>query len=75
VVVLGLIGDTGLPGALCQPLVDITGAEPAPRLREFVEMFGNRGIWGSVCAPDYGSFFAEAVGLIDVACDEFEPPG
>jgi hypothetical protein len=74
-VVLGLIGDTGLPGALCQPLVDINGAEPAPRLREFVELFGDRGIWGSVCAPDYGSFFDQAVSLIDVACDEYKPPG
>lgn len=74
VVVLGLIGDTGTPGALCQPLVDIEGAEPSPRLIEFVEMF-TRGSWGSVCSPDYDAFFQAAVSSIDTACDDFVPPG
>jgi hypothetical protein len=75
VVVLGLVGDTDLPMATCGPITDVSGAEPAPRLRELVEMFGDRGIWASVCSPDYAPFFAQAVELIDTACDEFEPPG
>lgn len=42
---------------------------------EFVELFGDRGLLGEVTAPSYDGFFAEAVGLVDVACDEFEPEG
>ncbi len=75
VVVLGLVGDTDVPNATCQPIQDVLGAEPAPRLRQFVELFGGRGIWASVCSPDYTPFFQQAVGLIDAACDEFVPPG
>jgi hypothetical protein len=79
VVVLGLIGDSDLPGATCAPLDkstnQTTGAEGAARLRELVELFGDRGRWGSVCAPDYTPFFVEAVGVVDLACDEFIPPG
>jgi hypothetical protein len=77
VVVLGLIGDTDQPGAVCAPLSALqgTGAEPSPRLRDFVGRFGARGHAGSVCAPDYTPFFAEAVSVVDAACDEFIPPG
>jgi hypothetical protein len=50
------------------------GAEPAPRLRAFVEQFEN-GVVGSVCAPDYAPIFLEAVAVIDVACDTFVPEG
>jgi hypothetical protein len=77
VVVLGLVGDTGLPGAVCPPdsMPGSTGGEYSPRLIEFVESFGTRGLWGSVCSPDYGPFFEQAVALIDTACDEFEPEG
>jgi len=74
VVVLSLVGDTDLPGAICQPLTGTAGAEPAPRLRQFAEMF-TYGQWCSVCAPDYGPCFEEAVSVIDTACDEFVPPG
>jgi len=77
VVVLGLVGDPDLPGGLCQPLQGTSpvGAEASPRLRQFVELFGGHGIWASVCSPDYGPFFEQAVALIDEACDEFVPPG
>ncbi len=77
VVVLGLLGDTGLPNAVCPPdsIPGSTGGEYSPRLIEFVESFGDRGLWGSVCAPDYGPFFQEAVGLIDFACEEYTPEG
>lgn len=77
VVVLGLMGDTGLPGAVCPPdsVAGSNGGEYSPRLIDFVESFGERGVWGSVCEPDYGPFFAEAVALIDTACDTYEPEG
>lgn len=73
-VVLGLFGDNDQPGGICQDLVDADGAEAAPRLREFVDSFGDKGFYGSVCAPSYDEFFQQAVSLIDVTCDEFIPP-
>jgi hypothetical protein len=77
VVMLGLLGDTGLPGAVCPPdsVPGSNGGEYSPRLIEMVESFGDRGVWGSVCAPDYGPFFEQAVALIDLACDEYVPEG
>ncbi|MCA9688513.1 MAG: hypothetical protein KC636_02820, partial [Myxococcales bacterium] len=41
VVVLGLVGDSNLPGGLCPVDVDpqMDGADPAPRLQSFVDMF------------------------------------
>ncbi|SFD64274.1 His Kinase A (phospho-acceptor) domain-containing protein [Nannocystis exedens] len=78
VVVLGLVGDGNLDGGLCPagggPNMDGTGAEASPRLQEFVDLFEN-GVIGSVCATDYTPFFTEAVGVIDFACDVFEPVG
>ncbi|MCY1072600.1 hypothetical protein OV090_48085 [Nannocystis sp. RBIL2] len=78
-VVLGLVGDSNLPMGLCPPGGDPNGgdgmgADASPRLQSFVDMFSN-GVIGSVCAADYTPFFAEAVGVIDTACDQFEPPG
>ncbi|MDC0721155.1 hypothetical protein [Nannocystis bainbridge] len=77
VVVLGLVGDSNLPGGVCLPDVDPNmngnGAEAAPRLQSFVGMFPN-GVLGSVCAPEYTPFFIDAVDVIDLACDNFEPP-
>jgi hypothetical protein len=77
IVVLGLVGDTGLPGAICPPdsIPGSTGGEYSPRLIEYVESWGSRGLWGSVCSPSYGSFFEQAVALIDMACETFEPVG
>ncbi|MEM6995465.1 MAG: hypothetical protein AAF721_33455 [Myxococcota bacterium] len=77
VVVLGLFGDGDQADGVCGPYDGNagTGAEPAPRLREFVESFGDRGIVGSVCAPSYNEFFVDAVATIDTTCDEFEPEG
>jgi hypothetical protein len=51
-----------------------SGAEPSPRLRQFVESFGERGVAGSVCADSYKEFFSEAVDIIDSTCDGFVPP-
>ncbi|HEY8380237.1 MAG TPA: hypothetical protein VIK91_27295, partial [Nannocystis sp.] len=70
IVVLGLIGDPDVPGGLC----GVQDAQASPRLRTFAESF-THGQWGSVCAPDYAPFFAEAVSVIDTACDDFSPPG
>ena len=74
VVMLGLVGDTDLPDGECTPLEGANGAEPAPKLREFIQQFDNH-VLGSVCAPDYTPFFQSAVDVIDYACDEFEPEG
>ena len=43
--------------------------------RDFVGLFGDRGMWAQVCEPDYSPFFQEAVDLVKTTCDEFEPPG
>jgi hypothetical protein len=76
VVVLGLFGDNDQPDGICEPLsIDFsTGAEPAPRLREFLGTWGERGLFGSVCATDYAPFFTSAVDTIGKACDDFVPP-
>jgi hypothetical protein len=65
IVVLALSGDTETMGMECTP---------TPKMTEFVDYFGERGIIGSICEPDYGPFFQEAVGVIDYACENFEPP-
>lgn len=76
VVVLGLFGDNDDPAGICEPLSHdfAVGAEAAPRLREFVNMWGSRGHVGSVCATDYAPFFMAAVDSIGQACDDFVPP-
>lgn len=78
VVMLGLVGEHG-PDSLCAtPLMGggtAWSASNAVRLQQFVERFAGRGMWASVCEPDYSPFFEEAVALIDLACDEFVPPG
>lgn len=77
IVVLGLFGDTGEATALCEPLAPdgVVGADDGVRLRAFVEGFAGRGITGSVCAPDYAGFFADAVAIIDETCAAFVPAG
>jgi hypothetical protein len=75
VVVLSLVGPDGAdacpPLDKCNDAVD--GAEPAPRLVEFTNMFTN-GFVGRVC-DNYDPFFQEAIATIKSACDEFVPPG
>lgn len=75
VVVLGLLG-TPAPNK-CSKLIkpdavfgDDEGAQISPRLIEFVNLWGKRGVVGDVCAKDYDSFFDKALSVIDVACDE-----
>jgi hypothetical protein len=77
VVVLALIGDCDLNGECTGMKLDydgIIGAEPAPRIREFAQRF-QYGQVGPVCVDDYAPFFRAAVDQIDLACDEFKPPG
>jgi hypothetical protein len=53
--VLGLFGDQDKPNFICPPFDPdaASGAEPSPRLRQFVDSFGERGVAGSVCADSY----------------------
>jgi hypothetical protein len=74
VVLIGFVGDTGLPGALCKPLSGTDGAERSPRLHEFIANAGDLGLASSVCADDFAPAFAEAIAKIDKACDDFIPP-
>jgi hypothetical protein len=78
IVVLSLIGPPGPDPAQC-PALDkcnggIIGAEVANRVASFTSMF-THGIIGRICEPTYAQFFATAVGVIDSACDDFEPIG
>lgn len=69
VVVLGLINDGELPGAIC-PL-----EATAPRIVEFMNFFPNS-VRGSICSLDsYVEFFEAAVDQINTACDEYVPIG
>jgi hypothetical protein len=76
-VVLTLIGPVA-PDPMCPPLDKcgggLTGAEPAPRISEFTKMF-TRNLVGQICAASYDGFFADAVGLVQNACEDFVPPG
>lgn len=68
VVVLGLIPQ---PPDCQQSDGKISGAH----WQEFVTLFGDNGLFGSVCSPEYVSFFGEAVSVIADACDNYTPPG
>lgn len=65
VVLLGLLGDSDLPDGTCE-----FGAPYASsRVRSLVQSFGENGFAGSICADEYGTFFATAVDRIDSACE------
>lgn len=71
VVVLSLT--RGAPGNVCGAP---QGTElDGTRIMEFASLFGATGLLGDICAPSFGPFFEQAVGLIDSACDGFVPPG
>jgi hypothetical protein len=71
-VVLGLVGDNNVDGGLLGGPCSGSDADGSPRLQSFVDSLD--GVLGSVCAPDYTSFFQTAVGSIDSACTDFVPP-
>jgi hypothetical protein len=79
-VVLTLTGDCDVAGTCAGIVFDpnfpsaSTGAEPAPRLRAFTQLWPF-GSLGPVCTPDYAPFFEEAVSVVSHACDDFMPPG
>ena len=64
-----------LPGYHDLGRTEVTPELMRARLRAFTQSFGDHGVVGSVCVDDYNPFFAQAVGIIDTACDEFVPPG
>jgi hypothetical protein len=74
VVVLGILWDGTSDASCVYPDAD-GEVLPADRFVEFVDLFGDRGSIGDVCSDAYDPFFAQAVGLIDTACDEFVPEG
>jgi hypothetical protein len=77
IVVLGLVpnppdcangsggGFTCMNG-MCVPNGD---KEQGEHWREFVESFGEQGLWAEVCEDSYTPFFDSAVDLIDLSCD------
>lgn len=78
IVVLSLVGPPGPDPATC-PVLDkcvggVDGAEVADRIVSFTTMFTN-GFVGRICEPSFADFFAEAVGVIATACDNFVPIG
>jgi hypothetical protein len=46
----------------------------SPNLIEFVESFEEQGVIASICLPDYGPVFAEAISTIESTCENFIPP-
>ncbi len=63
----------GAPNNVCGPP---QGTElDGTRIMQFASLFGPTGLLGDICAPSFGPFFEQAVGLIDSACDGFVPPG
>jgi hypothetical protein len=74
IVALAIVGDTNQPNATCMALNGTDGADDCARLRQWADLFPY-GQWGSICAADFTPFFADAVSVIDQACDVFVPPG
>ena len=46
---------------------------PSTKLLEFTREF-RYGYVGDICAPTYDGYFRQAVQVVDIACDDFEPP-
>jgi hypothetical protein len=63
---------TNYDGGPCPP-ADL--GHDGANLVEWVEKFGENGFLGGICEPDYGPMFAEATGIIETACHNFEPVG
>lgn len=64
VVVVSLINQ---PGAGC-------GFEDAVEIATFTEMWDINGFVAPICAPDWNTIFEEAIGVIDIACENYVPP-
>ncbi|MEM6991567.1 MAG: hypothetical protein AAF721_13765 [Myxococcota bacterium] len=68
VVVLGLFGDGDEPFSQCNAAPEEGGAETSPRLRSFMQLWGDNGVFGSVCAPNYADSFAAAADVTQSLC-------
>jgi len=64
VVVMSLINT---PGGAC-------GFDVATDMATFTTMWGVNGFLADICSVDYAPIFQEAIGVIDVACDNYIPP-
>ncbi len=64
---LALVNYTGGP---CEPTYSYADGV---NIVEFVSLFGENGFLGGICEVDYGPIFAEAVGIIEGACENFVP--
>ncbi|MEM7153216.1 MAG: hypothetical protein AAF799_10250 [Myxococcota bacterium] len=64
IVVLSLVNT---PGGACP------GGD-ANNMAAFTMMFGDNDFMADICAPDFMPVFNEAIGVIDVACENFIPP-
>ena len=63
-----IIGDVGLPGALCIDGGDFPGVD-APGIRAFADMLGDRGVVGSICAQTYAPTLTEFAEVVAGMCD------
>ena len=54
-------------------LTPYEGGPVAQHWHDFIALWGEKGLEASVAIPDYTPFFAQAVGLIEEACEEFVP--
>jgi hypothetical protein len=66
VVVVSLIN---VPGGACNAF------DPAQSIFDFTNMFGANSFTAGICEPDFAPIFDQAVSIIDVACDNYIPPG
>lgn len=69
IVVLGMFGDGDLPFSQCVALPENGGAETSQRLRSFMQLWGNHGVFGSVCDSTYDDAFVETVDVAEGICD------
>jgi hypothetical protein len=70
VVVLSLIS---YPGGDCPPPMGLANFD-CTHIKDFTEMFGQNGVVGGICVADWSSYFQQAIGVIDSACENFVPP-
>ncbi len=52
----------------------VCGFDLAFGIADFTAMFGMNGFMADICVPDFAPIFEEAIGIIDIACDNYIPP-
>ena len=65
VVVVSLINT---PGGMCP-------GSTATDIAAFTDLWGMNGFMADICTPDYAPIFQDAIAVIDVACENYIPPG